>query len=438
MSSTGRHPLASFRRMADTSGDFDQALRGEILRSEQKRMRIVAAILVFLVCFTSIGLQVLPGLRARLFPNGIEWWMPTAAIGPFILFELVTHTVLTWRIGQGKDFPQPARFVNALVETSLPGVIIYVLAQHMEPQLVFGFWPPMLYFVFIVLSTLRLDFWLSLWTGAVAAVEQFGLALWLLPLDRNGDLPQDALVYHLSRSVTLMLAGISAAIVAKALRQQFENSVAATVARDKVTNLFGQHVSPMVVEQLLDADLQSERRTVCVLFLDIRGFTAMTRTRSADETVTLLNDFFAEMIEIVDRHNGFINKFLGDGFLALFGAALADPAAASNALAAGREMLAAVDAWNGVHLQRQLKIGIGIHIGEAITGSIGSPRRKEYTAIGDTVNLAARLEQLTKETGARLLLSEPVRKAAGAGDAIDLGALPIRGYEQPVRVWRLP
>lgn len=424
--------------MAETSGDFARALRGEILRSEQKRMRIVAAVLVFMLCLTTIGLQVLPDLRARMFPNGLAWWMPIAGIGPFILFELIAHTVLTWRIGQGKDFPQPARFANALIETSLPGVIIYVLTLHMEPQLVFGFWPPMLFFVFIVLSILRLDFWLSLWTGIVAAVEQFGLALWLLPLDRNAALPQEALVYHFSRSVMLMLAGISAAIVAHALRQQFANSVAAAQARDKVTNLFGQHVSPVVVEQLLDADLQSERRNVCVMFLDIRGFTAMTRTRSADETVTLLNDFFAEMIEIVDRHHGFINKFLGDGFLALFGAALADPAAAANALAAGRDMLTALDAWNRMHPKRQLKIGIGIHIGEAITGSIGSPRRKEYTAIGDTVNLAARLEQLTKETGARLLLSEAMHKATDVGDAIELGPLAVRGYDQPVRVWSLP
>lgn len=424
--------------MAESSGDFAQALRREILRSEQQRMRIVAAILLFILCFTSVGLQVLPDLRARLFPNGIEWWMPLAGIGPFILFELVAHTILTVRIGRGLDFPQPARFLNALIETSLPGVIIYVLANHMEPQLVFGFWPPMLYFVFIVLSTLRLDFWLSLWTGFVAAVQQFSLALWLLPLERHGDLPQEALVYHFSRSVMLMLAGIAAAIVARTVLQQFEKSVAAAQARDKVTNLFGQHVSPVVVEQLLDADVQSERRTVCVMFLDIRGFTAMTRTRSADETVSLLNDFFAEMIEIVDRHGGFINKFLGDGFLALFGAALADPRAAANALAAGRDMLEAVDAWNRAHPQRQLRIGIGIHIGEAVTGSIGSPRRKEYTAIGDTVNLAARLEQMTKETGARLLLSEAMRKAAAATDAVDLGDLPIRGYDQPVRVWRLP
>jgi len=424
--------------MADSSGDFAQALRGEILRSEQQRMKVIASILVFILCFTTIGLQVLPELRERLFPTGIEWWMPLAAVGPFVLYEIGAFAFLSWRMSRGKDFPQPARFVNALIETSLPGVIIYALAHHMEPQLVFGFWPPMLYFVFIVLSTLRLDFRLSLWTGIVAAVQQFSLALWLLPLATTGDRPEEALIYHLSRSTMLMIAGIAAAIVARALRRQFENSVAAAVARDKVTNLFGQHVSPVVVDQLLGTNVQSERRMVCVLFLDIRGFTAMTRTRSADETVTLLNDFFAEMIEIVDRHHGFINKFLGDGFLALFGAALADPVAAANALAAGREMLKAVDAWNATHPKRALKVGIGIHIGEAITGSIGSPRRKEYTAIGDTVNLAARLEQLTKETGARLLLSEPTRAAAEAKDAIDLGALPIRGYEQPVRVWRLP
>lgn len=424
--------------MVDTApAAYAHALRREILRSEQKRMRVVALLLLLVLCVTSIGLHFLPELRDRLFPNGIAPWMPLAGIGPFVLFELVALAVLRYRLATDRDFPQPARFVNALVETSMPGVIIYVLAHHMEPQLVFGFWPPLLYFAFIVLSTLRLDFWLSLWTGTVAAVELFVLAAVVLPIDPASARPEETLIYHFSRSAMVMLAGVAAAIVARTLRQQFENSVAAAAARDRVTNLFGQHVSPVVVEQLLDADVQSAKRTVCVMFLDIRGFTAMTRTRSADETVSLLNDFFAEMIEIVDRNNGFINKFLGDGFLALFGAALADPAAAANALNAGRAMLLAVDDWNRSHPGRALKIGIGIHIGEAITGSIGSPRRKEYTAIGDTVNLAARLEQLTKETGARLLLSEPVRAAAAAGDAIDLGLLPVRGYDEPVRVWRL-
>ena len=418
-------------------GAYAHALRREILRSEQKRMRAVAIVLVWVLCITSAAVTLLPDLKHRMFPDGIASWMPLAGIGPFILFELIALIVLRLRIAADKDFPRPARFMNALIETSMPGVIIFVLARHMDPQLVFGFWPPLLYFVFIVLSTLRLDFWLSLWTGAVAAVQQFALAAILLPIDPMAGRPDETLIYHFSRSAMLMLAGVAAAIVARTLRQQFENSVAAAAARDRVTNLFGQHVSPVVVEQLLDAEVGSATRTVCVMFLDIRGFTAMTRTRSADETVTLLNDFFAEMIEIVDRNHGFINKFLGDGFLALFGAALPDPAAAANALNAGRAMLIAVDDWNRTHPGRALKVGIGIHIGEAVTGSIGSPRRKEYTAIGDTVNLAARLEQLTKETGTRLLLSDPVRAAAAASDAVDLGLLAVRGYDEPVRVWRL-
>src|SRR5690349_9878848 len=120
--------------MADSSGDFAQALRREILRSEQQRMRVLAAILLFMLCLTSFGIQLLPGLIHRLFPGGIAWWMPLAGIGPFVVYEFGAHAFLSWRIARGLDFPQPARFGNALIETSLPGVIIFVLAHHMPPQ----------------------------------------------------------------------------------------------------------------------------------------------------------------------------------------------------------------------------------------------------------------------------------------------------------------
>jgi adenylate cyclase len=427
--------------MADaTPGGYASELRREIMRSEIERVRVLAIFLGALLVCGSLMANLFPEVTQRVFRGGLAGWLPLAGVGPFLLYEIVVLFVLRWRAANDTDFPKPARFANALIETSLPSVAIYVLSQHMDPVLVFGFWPTMLYFLFILLSTLRLDFWLSVWTGVVAAVQQMALVLWLLPIDPSGEGPATSVAYHASRSVMLLVAGVVAGIVAGSLRRQFEKAVAAAAARDRVTNLFGQHVSPAVVDRLLatQTDPPSEMREVCVLFLDIRGFTAMTRKRPPDQTVALLNDFFAEMIEIVDQHNGIINKFLGDGFLALFGAPLADPKAASNALAAARAMLAAVDAWNVKRPQTPLRVGIGIHIGEAVTGTVGSPQRKEYTVIGDTVNLAARLEQLTKETGARLLVSSSMHEATkDADNAADLGPLEVRGYDQAVRVWRV-
>ncbi|MBS0223099.1 MAG: adenylate/guanylate cyclase domain-containing protein [Proteobacteria bacterium] len=422
-----------------TTDAYTQALRREILRSEQQRMRTLAIVLTLLLVTVLLLLGFFPGFSRQLFPQGISPWVPIVGFGSFIAIEVAALGLMRWRIAKDLDFPRPARFANALVETSLPGVVILVLSHYMEPQLVFGFWPPLLYFLFIVLSTLRLDFWLSLWTGAVAAVEQLALALWLLPLAATASHANGTVYYHLSRSVVLLLAGVVAGIVALSLRRQFENSVAAGAARDRVTNLFGQHVSPAVVDRLLatQADPPSEIRPVCVLFLDIRGFTAMSRTRSASETVSLLNDFFAGMVEIVDRHGGIVNKFLGDGFLALFGAPLADPKAAAHALAAGRDMLEAVDNWNRDRPAQALRVGIGIHAGEAVTGTVGSAQRKEYTVIGDTVNLAARLEQLTKDTGARLLVSDALHGLVRPEGGVDLGPMAIRGYGEPVNVWKV-
>lgn len=426
--------------MAPAAPDFfADALRREIIRSEQQRMRALAIILAALLVITLVVANVFVEYSQRMFERDVPGWLPLVAIGPFLLYELFSLTILRYRAARDRDFPRVTRFVNALIETSLPSSIIITLSHYMDPVLVFSFWPPLLYFLFILLSTLRLDFWLSAWTGAVAALQQVALVLWLVPLQPWGEIPQAAPLFHFTRSFVFLAAGLVAGYVAISLRAQFEKSVRAVAARDRVTNLFGQHVSPAVVDRLLATrtDPPSEMRTVCVLFLDIRGFTAMTRRRSAEETVALLNAFFAEMIEVVDRNNGIINKFLGDGFMALFGAPLDDPAAARNALAAARAMIDAVGGWNDSHPGWALKVGIGVHLGEAVTGTVGSPQRKEYTVIGDTVNLAARLEQLTKEVGAQLLISQSVRDATPCDGAVDLGPVAIRGYEEGVRVWRM-
>lgn len=174
------------------------------------------------------------------------------------------------------------------------------------------------------------------------------------------------------------------------------------------------------------------------MFVDIRSFTAAARSRTPAEVVERLDAVFEILVDAVDRHNGIVNKFLGDGLLAIFGAPIDDPLEAANAVEAAREMLSAIDASN-VGNSWPIRLGIGIHIGQAVAGTVGSPRRKEYTVIGDTVNLASRLESLNKEVGSQLIVSDTVREAAGdaVGEALPLGPLAVRGYEEPGTVWRL-
>jgi adenylate cyclase len=239
----------------------------------------------------------------------------------------------------------------------------------------------------------------------------------------------------------MLIAGVVAGLVALRLRRTFRRAVDEASARERVTNLFGQHVSPTVVERLLGApqEISGETREVCVMFLDIRNFTSQARQRQPREVVEFLNGLFAFMIEAVDRQGGFINKFLGDGFMAVFGAPLDDPQAARHALAAARDILAEIDRRGLAGGAWPLRIGIGLHAGPAVIGTVGSPRRKEFTAMGDTVNLAARMEQLNKEFGSQLLISDAVVAALGEvpAPATPLGDVPVKGYEGPVRVWRL-
>jgi adenylate cyclase len=224
------------------------------------------------------------------------------------------------------------------------------------------------------------------------------------------------------------------------LRRQFVASIAAATARDRVTNLFGQHVSPQVVERLLSADAGDAARShdVAVMFVDIRSFTAAARQHTAEEVVERLDRAFEVMVEIIDANGGIVNKFLGDGFLALFGAPLEDPDAGHRAVAAAKQILEAMERENA-DSDWPLRLGIGIHIGKVVAGNVGSSRRKEYTVIGDTVNFAARLEALNKEFGSQLLVSQDVYASVrdGHADAVALGEVPVKGYDQPMTVWRL-
>jgi adenylate cyclase len=420
------------------SADFEHALTQEVLRTELARIKALIATtsLLTIILWTVYILEpdaVNHIWRGRLRPAYLY-----LILVPFILFELWAHAAIKRQLKLDRDLPVFRRYIGVLIETTMPTIALALHIENMGPVQALGFVVPLAYFIFIILSTLRLDFWLSAFTGFVAAVELFGMAMFYHPAV-NTD-PEPDIWYHAARSLIILICGILAGAVGVQLRRQFAASIAAAGARDRVTNLFGQHVSPAVVERLLieGADGAGDIRHVAVMFVDFRSFTAAARVRTPQEVVERLDGAFAVLVDILDRHGGIVNKFLGDGFLALFGAPIEDPDAARQAVAAAREMLAAMERDNADSAW-PLRIGIGIHFGEVVAGNIGSPRRKEYTVIGDTVNFAARLEALNKEFHSQLLISAVVRDALGeAGDdAVSLGEVAIKGYDRPMTVWRL-
>jgi adenylate cyclase len=420
------------------SADFRHALTQEVLRTELIRIKALigtAAVLgLMLLTIHAIDPYAVEHLwHGRLKPTDLY-----LILVPFILFELWVHMVIDRHLRLGRDLPVYRRYLGVLIETSMPTFALALHIDSMGPVEALGFVVPLTYFIFIILSTLRQDFWLSTFTGFVAAVELFCMAVFY---HRAGSAdPAPDLYYHVVRSVVVLICGMLAGAVGVRLRWQFEASIMAATARDRITNLFGQHVSPQVVEQLMaeGASTESDIRRVAVMFVDFRSFTAGARTRSPQEVVDRLDRAFAVLVDILDRHGGIVNKFLGDGFLALFGAPFEAHDAAHRAVAAAREMLEANERVNKAS-SWPLRIGIGIHVGEVVAGNIGSPRRKEYTVIGDTVNFAARLEALNKDFNSQFLISAAVHDALGeeCRDAVSLGEVPIRGYDRPMAVWQL-
>ena len=203
------------------------------------------------------------------------------------------------------------------------------------------------------------------------------------------------------------------------LQAGFNEMVSGLRERERIQDLFGRHVGEDVARKALEGEIElgGERREVAILFADVIGSTQLASERSPEEVVERLNAFFGIVVEVVDSHGGWVNKFEGDAALAVFGAPVETDDPASAALAAARELAARLeDEADG------LEAGIGVSAGEVVAGNIGEERRFEYTVIGDPVNEAARLTELAKEKPGRVLAS---------------GAVLERSAEEERERWRL-
>jgi len=183
----------------------------------------------------------------------------------------------------------------------------------------------------------------------------------------------------------------------------------------------------------------AERKQVTVLFADLVSFTALSEALDPDVLVGVLNEYFVRMSRVIGEHRGHVSKFIGDGLMALFGALEPNPWQANDAVSAALAMQQAVALYNDELAKRNLpalRVGIGIHSGPAVAGVIGSYELLEFTVIGRTVNLASRVERLTRSQPAEILITADVRAALAPRFVLEeLPAVEVRGVAEPVVTW---
>jgi adenylate cyclase len=218
-----------------------------------------------------------------------------------------------------------------------------------------------------------------------------------------------------------------------------DNYVREQRERRRLSQFFSPTVLREIVRHRADAALGSSRRPLTVLFSDIRGFTSISERVEPEVVVEMLREYLTEMTEVVFRHGGTVDKYIGDCIMALYNVPFEDPDHAANAIRTALELqertLAVAARWEA-KLGVQIRNGVGINTGDAVVGTMGSRQRLEYTAIGDTVNLASRLEALTKEYGAGVVISESTQDAVrGRFLTRQLGVVAVRGKTVPVKIY---
>ena len=331
----------------------------------------------------------------------------------------------------------PVGFVilNSLMEIAIPTLIAvtfyyshsnipysYILSSKIYPVYIF----------FLILSILRFRFAFSFLSGSVSAVSYFCISI---PFLNSG------YAEHVILAVYLLVQGTLAGLVARQLRKWLNHSIEAVEEQNRIKNIFGQHISESVMDKIIQEkkDRISETRKVCVMFLDIRDFTQFSENKENDEIVKYLDTLFEFMIESINWHQGIINKFLGDGFMAVFGAPFSSGNDSLNAVKASLAILKSLE--DKIHSGKipPTKIGIGLHTGNVLTGHIGSSKRKEYTIIGDTVNTASRIESLNKEHNTSLLFSETVfQEITSEYPQIQfIGESKVKGKQNLVKLYSL-
>jgi len=413
--------VVSVRPVSEPADAFRRALRDERRRSARQINAFrLQALSVFLVVLKLLQFAMSPAWIGPSYALLASWWAAAA------IFHWGSR--ISPRIAQAGGLSIPLVDMPMLY-LLLAGTITALHAGGFHDHASrMAFHAVAYYLAFVFLASLTLERWQIGLAAAVAITFEALLAV-------LGGVEVGLLV------VSLLLTAMMALVCAYASRRVL-GLLQAVASEQLRRERMGRYFSPQVaavLDRRQDGIPSGESHEATILFSDIRDFTALSETLPGEQVVALLNDVHALMVETIFEHGGTLDKYLGDGLMAYFGAPVAQADHATRAVRCAVAMQQALERLNrerAAHGKTPLRMGIGIHTGRVVIGDIGAPRRREYTAIGDAVNVAAHIEQLTKRNGTPILVSAETRARIGA--AIEFrtaGALDVPGKSRPIECY---
>ncbi len=423
---------------------FQNEFEREDFYRERQRAGVLAILFAFGCILYGIGIRLMNVSQI----DGHEDVSSSIAIymGGMLAYEFFIWRTLGVISKKIPGLPYFAKFGNAAFEVTVLTFTLYYISLTFDHPILILLSPiAYLYFLFITLSTLRLSIAVSLWTGALAGLEFYLLSLYLME-PQTAELTE--LTFYLNttfpyimKALIMLLTGGGAAFVAGQISKSIRLSIERMETSDQIRTLFGQQVSPEVVQVILEQNgaLEASHRKVAILFLDIRNFTQYADTHTPEEVITYQSAFFGLVAVVVQRYGGIVNQFLGDGCMVTFGAPLVLANPAERAVEAGFSILDAISDANRTGVIPPTEVGIGIHTGDAVVGNIGTETRQQYNISGTVVIQAARIEQLNKIYDSHMLISQQVIDELPSVpiDTKRVGAIHLKGITEDVVLWQL-
>jgi len=382
-----------------------------------------------------LSTEVLPLALATLFSFGI-------------LFDTI---MIGKRKYYTKYFKQYMKYLYILMDIAILSYLMYTgmnsylqydikIIPQLNPLLIYSLLYTTLTVMFIIINLFRYNPASSIFTGIIC-LGGFAVNTHLLLQNFS----QKKIIVSNMETAVIIILFITTVIITTALSAllsyRFRKVLIISKRQHNLQRFLPETVAAEVLKKGDGFNMDGTRQMVTILFADIRNFTSMSEKNEPEDVLAFLNSYLNDMIEVIFRYQGILDKILGDGIMAIYGPPVLMEDSAENALNTAVDMLKKLESFNELRKLKNedpISIGIGIHTGYVVMGTVGTEKRMDFTAIGDTVNTASRLQTLTKEYNVPIILSETTQKKLNGREGLtDLGITSIRGREQQMNIFGL-